>query len=180
LLNPSIDRDLEAICLKCLEKNPRSRYARATQLAEDLGRYLEGESITIRSVNLVERMARALERSQHDVDFHAWSAVLLWFAAIILAAEISIYFHALEGPSYPHWWATLTRAVQFAAFGAVLWGYRWQWLGSIGSVHRQMWSVWTAYLLSSFLVLAPAWMLTPRVRRWTPSSSIRRSPSWRS
>jgi hypothetical protein len=57
-LRPGLPRDLEVICLKCLEKDPARRYPTAQALAEDLERFLANRPIKARPLGLFERGAR--------------------------------------------------------------------------------------------------------------------------
>src|SRR5262249_26454822 len=61
-LVPRIDRDLETICLRCLNKEPAKRYESARALAEDLERYRCGEAIHPRRTPMLERGAKWARR----------------------------------------------------------------------------------------------------------------------
>lgn len=63
LLNPGIPRDLETICLKCLEKEPQRRYATARELAEELARYQAGEPIRARPLSVTAKALRWCRRN---------------------------------------------------------------------------------------------------------------------
>lgn len=106
-LDPKHDPDLEIICLKCLEKDPRLRYSSAEQLVADLERWLAGEPIHARAVGPLERAVKWVRRHPAvstlavSVALGSLGALVLilsqWWRAerALLSAERSLYLHVI-------------------------------------------------------------------------------------
>ena len=82
-----VPRDLEAICLKCLEKEPGKRYAGCRALADDLRRFLDGEPVVARPLGVGERLVKWARRLPVVASLTA--AVML---ALTLGAGVASYF----------------------------------------------------------------------------------------
>lgn len=150
--NPRAPRDLEAICLKCMEKEPRHRYPTAAALAEDLRRFACGEPVSVRNINPLDLLFRTLERGHHDVEMRTWGRILFCFALIILVTHAGIFLNTRGDPPYP-WLPLLTiRLGEFAAMGVVFLIYLRDWYPPRGLPARQLWALWLAFVAGSMVL----------------------------
>jgi TolB-like protein/predicted Ser/Thr protein kinase/Flp pilus assembly protein TadD len=82
LWNRKVDRDISAICLKCLEKNPRYRYPSALALAEDLERWLRHEPIRAKRSGFFTRAQKWVQRNR--------TIAALIMVSVVLAAGLGV------------------------------------------------------------------------------------------
>jgi serine/threonine-protein kinase len=167
-LNSQVQRDLETICMKCLEKDPAHRYPTAAALAGDLGAVLRGEAISVRGSDLFEQLFRLLKRNRDDFELRAWGLILQGFAVIVLATEVWVWF--VSQMDEPRRTALMLagRACELIAMGLVCWWQRRAFQGGKTAATRQMWTHWIAFLVACHciagVIIIFLWRLEPSNR----------------
>ncbi|MEK7309273.1 MAG: tetratricopeptide repeat protein [Planctomycetota bacterium] len=82
-LVPVLSRDIETICMKCLDKEPARRYQNAQELADDLKRFLNGEEILARPTGFITRIWRKSKRNR--------AASLAMAGAVVILIGVAIW-----------------------------------------------------------------------------------------
>ena len=88
---PRVPRDLELICLKCLEKEPHHRYPTAAALADDLRRFLNGEPVSVRPIGVPTRLARWAKKRP--------AIAALWTVGVLLVVAVPALAVGFRGGS---------------------------------------------------------------------------------
>jgi serine/threonine-protein kinase len=170
LLNPRVDRELEMICLKCLQKPPGLRYATAERLAQDLEAFLQGETISARPSGLVYFLGRMLRPTHHAPVLENWGLLWMWHSLKILllcAVTTWMAWHGVDThlPYLALW------SVGLVAWGSIFWALRRRG-GPVTFVERQIAHLWAAGILASISMFVVEWISGMRVLELSPVLAV--------
>ncbi len=84
VLNAKVDRDLEMVALKAIQKPPDLRYPSAAAMADDLEAFLAGEPISARSGGITQVIARLFRETHHAAVLRNWGLLWMWHSVVLL------------------------------------------------------------------------------------------------
>lgn len=149
LLQPNTPRDLEIICLTCLNKEPDRRYASAQEVADDLQRFLNGESISIRPAGFMDRLTRTLGQDRLRGEFHVWGNLLLLFAVIIVVGHSLLHYCYLTRQHIL--FIIGIDCVQFALMALIFWVVSRKREAPIITEEHKLWLLGIGYIMACAL-----------------------------
>jgi len=165
-LDPAVDRDLELVALKSLQKPQDLRYASAAALAADLRAYLAGEPVAARRGGLGDIVSRLFRETHHAVVLENWGLLWMWHSVVILGLCVTTDVLAWQGVA-TRWPYLVLWGGGLALWAPIFWALRHR-TGPVTAVERQVAHVWGASVLASVLLFGveallrlPALTLSP-------------------
>ncbi|WP_425615531.1 serine/threonine-protein kinase [Anatilimnocola sp. NA78] len=146
-----VPRDLETICLHCLEKQPEDRYPSARELAADLQNFCEGRDVQARPISIWQRALRVCQQPQRIHE--AGLTVIGTHAAVIMSMLMTLYMveagQVIERPANFSLLAWAPKALLFMVGGHLPMLYvGWMLL------RQRLWAAWFSLIAGAVMVLA--------------------------
>jgi serine/threonine-protein kinase len=169
-LNPTVDRELEMICLKCLQKPVELRYATAADLAADLEAYASGQPVAAAPSGLRFFIARLFRETHHADVLENWGKLWMWHSLMIfllcLVTQLLAWNNVTEHGWYLGFWS-----VGLLTWGTVLWQIR-KAAGPVLFVERQIAHAWAAGVCASIGMFAIEWLIPLPALTLSPAVAI--------
>lgn len=171
-IEPKVDRDLEMIVVRCLQKPPDLRYASAESLANDLRAFLNDEPISARSGQFVQVIARWFRETHHAPILENWGLLWMWHSLVlVIACLLTESLQILQGDTPNRWSYMLLWIVGLGAWAAVFWALRRR-MGPVTFVERQIAHVWGASMIGIGALFPIEWWLELPPLTLTPLVAI--------
>lgn len=170
VIDPRLDRDLEMIVVRCLQKPADLRYASAESLADDLLAYLHDEPIAARSGHFVQVIARWFRETHHAPVLENWGLLWMWHSLVLMI--LCLLTEALQwSHTENRWYYALLWTVGLGAWAAVFWALRRR-MGPVTFVERQIAHVWGASMIGIGALFPIEWGLELKPLTLTPLIAI--------
>jgi len=150
LLAPEVNRDLEMISLKTLQKPQELRYASAGDLAADLRAYLSGDPLSARSGGLADIAARLFRETHHAVVLENWGLLWMWHSVVLLCLCVTTDVLAWQGVT-TRWPYLVLWAGGLALWAPIFWALRHR-TGPVTAVERQIAHIWGGSVIASVML----------------------------
>jgi Protein kinase domain len=156
-LRPSLDRDLEMIAIRCLQKPSDLRYQSADALAADLEAYLADEKVSARSGHFNQVIARLFRETHHANVLENWGVLWMWHSLVLFVASILTWWLDFAGYDDRRVYVGLW-VIGLGMWAAVFWKLR-QRLGPVTFIERQIAHVWGASMVAIAMLFPLEWWL---------------------
>jgi serine/threonine protein kinase len=169
-LNRTVDRELELICLKCLQKPPGLRYPTAAALAADLEAYVAGEAVSASPSGLRFFLARLFRETHHADVLENWGKLWMWHSLMIFLlcfiTQVMAWCEVNEHIWYLGFWS-----IGLVAWGTVLWQIR-KAAGPVLFVERQIAHAWAAGVCASIAMFLIEWLSGIKALTLSPAVAV--------
>ncbi len=149
-IDRQVDRDLEMIALKSLQKPQELRYQSSAELAADLRAFLAGEPVAARHGGFADMFARLFRETHHAVVLENWGLLWMWHSVVILALCVTTDVLAWQGVT-TRWPYLVLWAGGLALWAPIFWALR-QRSGPVTAVERQIAHIWGGSVIASVML----------------------------
>ena len=165
-IDRSVDRDLELIALKALQKPQDLRYTSASGFAADLRAFLAGEPVAARRGGLADVVARLFRETHHAGVLANWGLLWMWHSVVVLTlcciTDVLAWQDVVSRWPYVVLWGG-----GLAFWAPIFWALRHR-KGPVTAVERQIAHVWGGSMIASSLLFAIEWLLGLKVLTLSP------------
>ncbi len=149
-LDPGVDRDLELIALKSLQKPQDLRYASAGGLAADLRAFLAGEPVAARRGGLFDIASRLFRETHHATVLENWGLLWMWHSVVILTLCVVTDVLAWRDIT-SRWPYVVLWGGGLAVWAPIFWALRHR-TGPVTAVERQIAHIWGGSVIASVML----------------------------